>query len=75
MKDHVTVALDTSGEGLYKRGYRAVGVERSPAGDAGGGAGASCPVTRGWIPSAIPSAAAAPSPLRPLSSPKTVPPA
>lgn len=26
-KDHVTVALDTSGEGLYKRGYRAVGVE------------------------------------------------
>ena len=27
LKDHVTVALDTSGEGLYKRGYRAVGVE------------------------------------------------
>ena len=26
MKDEVTVALDTSGEGLYKRGYRAVGV-------------------------------------------------
>jgi putative N6-adenine-specific DNA methylase len=26
-KDHATVALDTSGEGLYKRGYRAVGVE------------------------------------------------
>jgi len=26
MKDEVTVGLDTSGEGLYKRGYRAVGV-------------------------------------------------
>lgn len=26
MKDDVTVGLDTSGEGLYKRGYRAVGV-------------------------------------------------
>ena len=26
MKDEVMVALDTSGEGLYKRGYRAVGV-------------------------------------------------
>ena len=26
MKDEVLVALDTSGEGLYKRGYRAVGV-------------------------------------------------
>ncbi|MBQ7485415.1 MAG: class I SAM-dependent RNA methyltransferase [Oscillospiraceae bacterium] len=26
-KDQVTVALDSSGEGLYKRGYRAVGVE------------------------------------------------
>ena len=26
LKDQVTVALDTSGEGLYKRGYRAVGV-------------------------------------------------
>ena len=26
-KDRVTVGLDTSGEGLYKRGYRAVGVE------------------------------------------------
>ena len=27
MKDEVTVGLDTSGEGLYKRGYRAVGNE------------------------------------------------
>ena len=27
LKDQATVALDTSGEGLYKRGYRAVGVE------------------------------------------------
>ncbi len=26
MKDEVTIGLDTSGEGLYKRGYRAVGV-------------------------------------------------
>ena len=26
MKDEVTVGLDTSGEGLYKRGYRAHGV-------------------------------------------------
>lgn len=26
MKDEVMIALDTSGEGLYKRGYRAVGV-------------------------------------------------
>ncbi len=26
-KDHVAVCLDASGEGLYKRGYRAVGVE------------------------------------------------
>ena len=26
-KDNVAVCLDTSGEGLYKRGYRAVGVE------------------------------------------------
>ena len=26
LKDQATVALDTSGEGLYKRGYRAVGV-------------------------------------------------
>ncbi|MBQ9393315.1 MAG: class I SAM-dependent RNA methyltransferase [Oscillospiraceae bacterium] len=26
-KDQVTVGLDSSGEGLYKRGYRAVGVE------------------------------------------------
>ena len=26
LKDEVTVRLDTSGEGLYKRGYRAVGV-------------------------------------------------
>lgn len=27
MKDDVAIGLDTSGEGLYKRGYRAVGVE------------------------------------------------
>jgi len=27
MKDEVAIGLDTSGEGLYKRGYRAVGVE------------------------------------------------
>ena len=27
MKDAVAIGLDTSGEGLYKRGYRAVGVE------------------------------------------------
>ena len=27
MKDEVLIGLDTSGEGLYKRGYRAVGVE------------------------------------------------
>ena len=27
MKDAVSIGLDTSGEGLYKRGYRAVGVE------------------------------------------------
>lgn len=27
LKDHVSIMLDTSGEGLYKRGYRAVGVE------------------------------------------------
>ncbi len=26
-KDHAAICLDTSGEGLYKRGYRAVGVE------------------------------------------------
>ena len=58
LKDHVTVALDTSGEGLYKRGRWS-----------------SCPATRGWIPSGTPSAAAAPSPLRPLSSPRTAPPA
>ncbi|MBQ7714159.1 MAG: class I SAM-dependent RNA methyltransferase [Oscillospiraceae bacterium] len=27
MKDEVTIGLDASGEGLYKRGYRAVGVQ------------------------------------------------
>lgn len=34
MKDEVTVGLDTSGEGLYKRGYRAHGVARPAQGNA-----------------------------------------
>lgn len=39
IKDQATLYLDTSGEGLYKRGYRAQNMGAPPAGDAGRRAG------------------------------------
>ena len=44
LKDQVTLMLDTSGDSLYKRGYRAQNMGRAPAGDAGGGHGPSLPL-------------------------------
>ena len=41
MKNQASLMLDTTGPGLYKRGYRAVGVEAPPSGDVGGRTGAS----------------------------------
>ena len=74
MKDVATLMLDTSGPGLYKRGYRAQGVE-APLRETLAAAMVLLSRYRGGTPSATPSAAAAPSPLRPRSSPKTGPPA
>ena len=73
MHDEVTLMLDTTGAGLHKRGYRAVGVV-APLRRPWPPPWCSSPATGGKIPSAIPSAARAPSPLRPLSSPRTGPP-
>lgn len=63
MKDHVTLMVDTTGPGLHKRGYRAVGVA-APCGRPWPPPWCSSPATGGGIPSATPSAARAPSPLR-----------
>lgn len=63
MKDDVHVCLDTSGPGLYKRGYRAVGRGGIPSGDPGGGH-VLLSGYRGLDPFATPSAAAAPSALK-----------
>lgn len=72
-KDQVSIGLDASGEGLYKRGYRAVGVE-APLRETLAAALVTLSRYRAATRSAIPSAAAAPSPLRRRSSPRTAPP-
>lgn len=71
-KDQVSIGLDASGEGLYKRGYRAVGVE-APLRETLAAALVTSAATEAVTPSAIPSAAAAPSPSRRRSSPKPRP--
>lgn len=70
-KDEAALCLDTSGEGLYKRGYRAVGVE-APLRETLAAAMVLLSRYRGRIPSATPSAAPAPFPSRRPSLPKTV---
>ena len=74
MKDTVSLCLDTSGSGLYKRGYRAVGVE-APLRETLAAAMVLLSGYKGLGPPDPPSAAAAPSASRRPSSPKTVPPA
>ena len=66
------------GAGHFRRGALQAGLSGrgrggSPAGDAGGRAGQPVPLQGAGSRSGTPSAAAAPSPSRPLSSPKTVP--
>ena len=63
-KDEAALCLDTSGEGLYKRGYRAVGVEAPLRETLAAAHGHCCPATGAKTPSATPSAAAAPFPSR-----------
>ena len=72
MKDQAALLLDTTGPGLYKRGYRAVGV-RPPSGRPWPPPWCCCPATGDGTPSVTPSAARAPSPSRPPSSPRTGP--
>lgn len=74
MKDTAMLMLDTSGAGLHKRGYRAQGVA-APLRETLAAAMVLLSRYRAGIPCATPSAARAPSPSRPLSSPKTGPPA
>lgn len=70
MKDTASLMLDTSGPGLYKRGYRAVGVT-APLRETLAAALALCLATGAGTPSVTPSAAPVPSPLRRPSSPRT----
>ena len=64
LKDQAVLALDTSGEGLYKRGYRAVGVE-APLRETLAAALVLLSRYKGLGQARDPSAAAAPSPSRP----------
>ena len=63
MRDEVTLMLDTTGAGLHKRGYRAVGVA-APLRETLAAAMVLLSATGGGTPSATPSAARAPSPSR-----------
>ncbi len=63
MHDRVTLYLDTSGVGLHKRGYRAVGND-APLRETLAAAMVMLTRYRAGISSGIPSAAAAPSPSR-----------
>ena len=74
MHDEAVLMLDASGAGLHKRGYRAQGWPPL-CGRPWPPPWSSCPATGGGTPCATPSAARAPSPSRPPSSPKTGPPA
>lgn len=75
LKNQVTLMLDTTGENLYKRGYRAQGVAAPLRETLGRRRWYLSPATRAKTPSATPSAARAPFPLRRPSSPRTGPPA
>ena len=70
MKDTAVLMLDTSGPGLYKRGYRAHGLT-PPFGRPWPPPWCSSPATGAGTRCATPSAVRAPSPSRPPSSPKT----
>ena len=70
LRDTAALMLDTTGPGLYKRGYRAWGWP-PPSGRPWLPPWCSCPAIGERIPSATPSAALAPSPSRPLSLPRT----